>query len=143
MRSLFYWLKKDYGRNIDLVHIISSKINTATGEPQLETINYGITRAVLLPIELYRDFVVKMQSSGYKYGDAYDYAKTVFLIDKRDLPSTYELTFGDYLIYLTRQYKIIKMNDLHNKSVQAIELIVEELPVEQRITLDREPRVSC
>lgn len=138
MRTLLYSLKRKYGRPISLVHLISSKVNTYTGEPDLVTITYSVQRAVFLPIELYQDFVSKMREAGYNYGDIYARGRAIILVAKKDLPSDYKLTFGDYLLHSKSQYKILEAVDLHAANVEAIELLVEELPVEDRITLDTE-----
>ena len=138
MRTLLYGLKRKYGRPISLVHLISSKVNVYTGEPDLETEAYSVQRAVFLPIELYQDFVNKMREAGYNYGDIYARGRAIILVAKKDLPSDYKLTFGDYMLFNEAQYKVLECVDLHAANVEAIELLVEELPVDQRITLDRE-----
>jgi len=117
---------------------VSSTVNVLTGSPHLELLTYDVQRGVMLPVELMQDHVSKMRDSDYNYGDIFAKGQSIVLVEKKDLLSDYQLAFGDYLIIEERQFKILKINDLHAPSVEAIEFMVEELPTEERITFDRE-----
>jgi len=107
LKDLFYSLKRDYGKTIDIYHKVE-EINIATGVKTVTRTKIKIKRAVLLSINdliltQFKELISKRDVGGYLESD-----DQYLIIDRKDIPSTFRLDEGDYVILKEQERYEIK-----------------------------------
>lgn len=82
--------------------------NVQTGKKTVVKQKINIRRAVILPGLMHRDFAYGItfvkNNSNFVYGDTFDINERRFIIDNRDVPSTFVIKEEDYLVYNHERY---------------------------------------
>lgn len=115
-RSLYH-LKREYGRKIDLYHIISETPDLETGKVIINRIKYKIRKGILLPTTLSREInlsgAFRRTNTTLESGETDVYTRFI-VIDKEDLPTDFELTESDYLIIDGKRYQFQRIQELED-----------------------------
>ncbi len=141
MLSLLYRLKRSHGYPVDIYTTTTDVLpNFWTGEVGVTKtrlhVNYalvltavGLGRGNVALAEMLR-LVENSTGSKYPAGNGYSTVKTVFVVDKRDLPVTYKAQLTDYLVHNGSRYKIDAIAEPANTFIyhfDCTELLGEEL----------------
>lgn len=135
MNEYQYFLKREYGYPMIVVHIAESIVDVETGEPTSNDTRYTIRRGVFLPVAISREIFSPARSGNYPYGDLFDLTKDLILLDKDDLPVNFLINNEDRIIItdLDEEYKITDMVDLRHHEIHCIQCSVGIVDQSERI----------
>jgi len=115
MQIALYALKRQYGGPIVIYRLLSSEVDTKTGEAVVRTQITRVRRAAVLPAAMTRNVVrnisVISADKQMVQGGSYDTSKRVFVIDRRDARSL-TLSQDDWLVWDGRKYQFEKIEEL-------------------------------
>jgi hypothetical protein len=139
MDEFQYFLKREYGHPMTLIHVMESEVNVDTGGQIATEISYSVPRGIYLPVDIERKVFTAAHnpSSAYPYGDHFDLSSAKILIDKKDLPVGYYCNNNDKIILedTLQEFKIINITDLHHHEIHCIEMAVEEVQHSERVVI--------
>lgn len=115
IRRALYSLKRQYAMPVTVC--TSTIVTDYDTGIQAETLTkYAITKAIVLPAREMRSFMPDITSiSPYKNGAIFDSSLRRIIIDRRDLPSSYEPTANDFIFFNSRRYEIKYFEDYEHK----------------------------
>jgi len=132
IRQTLYMLKRQYGGEIDLYHLVSSNTDPKTGEVTTNKTVVHVDRAVVLPVRIGREVRKSIsQISANKMfvvGGTYDAGQRLFIVDRDDVEDDLQLTTDDYLVYRGRKYEIKEFQEFEFEAgwlITARELVGE------------------
>lgn len=113
-------MKKEYGNPITVYQLGDVSTNHNSGvKTQTHTSTY-IPRAVVLPVNLTRDVIqtISMISANKKVvqGGTFDAGMRRFIIDRTDVPSTYEINHDDWITFDGKRYNVKKVEEYEYKT---------------------------
>lgn len=115
LSRLLYSLKRQWGAEFDYVQIISSELNDRTGSREIRRDVFRIP-AVLLPQQTVRKFIQDIgylaADKNFTYGGLNDFNKLTLLIDRNDLPKTFDINLNGYVNYGHKRYERVKIDNL-------------------------------
>lgn len=107
VRQVMYDLKRRFGCTVVLHQLQSSDTNYANGVKTYSTRQYSVRAAVLptmLTPEQHQSISVISANKMFVYGGLFHTNSRVFLIDARDLPSGFQLSLDDFMVYGGQRY---------------------------------------
>lgn len=103
-------LKREYGGCVTVYELVSATTNLETGVKAATYTSYVIPRAVVLPVHAVRALVqtISVISANKKLvqGGTFDVGDRVFIIDRKDVPATFELEKDDWIEYGGDRYDL-------------------------------------
>jgi hypothetical protein len=113
-------MKREYGNPITVYQLGDVNTDHNSGvKTQTHTSTY-IPRAVVLPVALTRDVIqsISMISANKKVvqGGTFDPGLRRFIIDRTDVPSTYEIKHDDWITFDGQRYNIKKVEAYEYKT---------------------------
>lgn len=103
-------LKREYGGTITVYLLDSATTNLDTGVKTAVYTSCVINRAIVMPIHAVRNIVqtISVISANKKLvqGGTFDIGDRVFIIDRKDVPSTFELEKDDWIEYNSERYDL-------------------------------------
>lgn len=120
IRRALYNLKRQYSMPIT---VCTSTINAdyETGIQSETLTKYEVARAIVLPTREVRNFMPDLQSiNPYRVGAIYDTQLRRIIIDRRDLPITFEPTKNDFIFFNSKRYEIKQIEDYEHKEALVI-----------------------
>lgn len=118
MTDFIYWLMREYGKYGTITHLISTTLDSDTGD---ETVNQEVheIKMVLLPVSIITTYAQQMRS-GSDYGSLYAQGNSVIAVQVPE----FEIHQDDIVDILGFKLKIVDLNHLHHENV--LELIVRK-----------------
>lgn len=117
-RDIIYQLKRTHGRSTYLYDFINQTVNRQTGESYSEYTTYFIRKAIILSAREARRFVYDLAfiaaAKNFTQGGFFDSSQRLILIDRRDLPNTFELSISDRLMFDDRRYEIVDFEEFQS-----------------------------
>jgi len=111
-RKNLYHLKRRFGVAVDLYHFDSTTLSFPTGRVEVKRSKYHIRKVVIFPISLTRELnVVGMifRVSPTLQNNENDLQSSIAIVDRRDLPTGFEINPNDYILIKNRdRYAIQK-----------------------------------
>lgn len=105
-----YKLKRQYGGTIDIYTLNSSDTDPRTGVTTTDKSVVRVNRAVVLPARATREVRKSISEISankmFVVGGTYDASKRVFIVDRRDVTESFDLTNNSYVVYRGRKYEI-------------------------------------
>jgi hypothetical protein len=115
MQTALYALKRQYGGPIAIYRLLTSEVDSRTGEAVVRTRVTRVRRVTVLPAMMTRDVVrnISIISADKQMvqGGSYDASKRVFIIDRRDARSLV-LSQDDWLVWDGVKYQFEKIEEL-------------------------------
>jgi hypothetical protein len=126
-------LKREYGNPITVYQLESASTSYETGVKTETHNSVFIRRAVVLPVTLTRAVVqtISMISANKQVvqGGTFDPGLRTFIIDRRDVPSTYELHQDDWITFDGFRYDIKKVDEYEYKTAWLVQAkLIEGAP---------------
>lgn len=113
IRSTLYTLKRRYPGVIDIIRRTHNTVDVATGVKTVELSGVHVDRAIVLPADLSRaalfDRTYVANDRDFVYGTNFDVTVRTFIVDRLDLPRTFEPRMGDYIVHQGVRYNIQKI----------------------------------
>ena len=140
IRQNIYTLKREYGGSITVYKLVDASTNLDSGVKSYSANSYEIRRAIVLPVHVVRHVIqsISLISANKKIvqGGTFDMGDRVFIIDRRDVPSTLDLMKDDWIIYDDRRYDIKAIDEYEQRTAWLIvgKLIAGVIPEQHRRT---------
>jgi len=105
-------LKKEYGGDVTVYQLTpgSATTNRDSGAKSATYTSFEVQRAVVMPVHAMRHVIqtISIISANKKLvqGGSFDAGDRVFLIDRNDLPTSYEMKKNDWIEYEGDRYDI-------------------------------------
>lgn len=110
VKLIIYKLKRSYGLELHIWHPISMENNVETGKIAREYSIMYIRQAILLPRTFARDFEYDLtyiaSGKNFVYGGYFDSAKRNIILDVDDLPSNFEITNNDFVVFQEKRWEL-------------------------------------
>jgi len=137
VRNVIYQMKRQYGGSITLYRLLSAGTDRATGVKTETHESVYIRRAVVLPVNVYREVLQSIsQISANKklvMGGSFDVGLRVFIVDRRDAPG-YTITNDDWIVYNHKRYDIDSIDEFEQATAWLITgRAIEGSPTEEDI----------
>ena len=116
IRKTIYRLKWRYGCPIGLYSYSRGEYNPATGITEMTVSRIKITRAIVFPAEVHKNFFYSISfiraNSNFVTGGDVEIGDRQFIIDAKDLPRRYQVVLNQYIIWEHKRYDITKVYGL-------------------------------
>jgi len=105
-------LKKEYGGDVTVYELVpgTATTNRDSGAKSATYNSYEVCRAVVMPVHAIRHVIqtISIISANKKLvqGGMFDVGDRIFIIDRSDLPSTYEMKKNDWIEYGDERFDI-------------------------------------
>jgi len=113
-------MKKEYGNTITVYKLGTATTNYDTGVKTHTRESAVVRRAVVLPARLLREVTqtISLISANKQIvqGGSYDTGKRHFIIERSDVPSTFELAMDDWIVYDGNRYDITAIDEFEYKT---------------------------
>lgn len=120
VKVLLYRLKRQFGYSLTIVSKSStSTINTETGVVTPSTVNYNISKVILLPLKEIRQ-INTLLPANFNYGAYYDFGTRVLILEKSELPSGYVPKQSDEFTFESLNYVFHELNPLPEQKAYLI-----------------------
>ena len=110
IRRAIYQLKYRYGYPITLYKVTKGTFDTKTGLTPFQTESVQVTRAVIMPSAIQRNFffsiTVIQANSRFIHGADVQLQDRQIIIDGKDIPSSWIINVDDYFIFEHKRYDI-------------------------------------
>lgn len=111
VQQVLYTLKRDYGAPVALYKRGPETVDLQTGKQVITETKYGVHRAVVLPLNVFLKYFRLLGSTDFGYGGDLSVEQRIFIIDRRDLPRSLEVTSEMFVIYDHRRFSVALMTD--------------------------------
>lgn len=122
--QVLYRLKRRYGQVVDIVHRTSSTTNLETGVKTVVRDSHRVNRAIVLPSLIHREFVYDLTfiatNKNFTYGGHFDTTQRRLIIDRKDLPSDFEIKVGYYFISDGKRYEVKQVEEFEERRAYGI-----------------------
>lgn len=116
--QVVYRLKRRYGMPIDIVYLVSSVTNLETGAKTVLKGAVRVSRAILLPSVIHREFAYDLTfvatNKNFTYGGHFDTTVKQLIIDRKDLPFGFEIKPGMYFLFDGVRVDVQKVEDFED-----------------------------
>lgn len=120
IRNVLYALKRQYGFPVTFTKILTSSVNPETGRQTAERRTLTVRRAIVLPSLMQRKFAYDLtfiaQNKNFTYGGFYDTSRRRLIIDRRDVPSDFDVEIDDYFIFEDRRWQVAEVEEFEFKT---------------------------
>lgn len=124
IRRTLYSLKRQYGSKVDVYQLNSAATDYETGEKTVSKTVHIVRKCIVLPVKIAREVVQTISSISankmFVMGGSYDAGTRMFIIDTRDMPTDYEFTNDDWLIYNGRRYDMKSIEEFEQHTAWTI-----------------------
>ncbi len=129
IKQVLYTLKRDFGLPANIVWRTSSVPNLETGKLNVSQDSVAVSRAIVLPRVLQRDFVYDLSfiasNKNFTYGGLFDKNSRKVFIDPDDLPAGFEIKIGYWIVFNGVRYEV-KTVDTYEQNA-AIDMDVSQV----------------
>lgn len=119
-------MKREYGGSITVYRLDTATTNYDTGAKTSTRTSVFIRRAVVLPATLTRDVIqtISMISANKKVvtGGSFTPADRHIIIDRSDVPSTFEISDDDWIVYEGKRYDILSIDEYEYKTAWLVKV---------------------
>lgn len=135
IKAIIYRLKRNFGTTVKIIRLSSLSNNVRTGAITVTKQTITISRGIVGPAKLTRDFVYDLSfiaaNKNFTYGGYFDVSDRGLILDSKDLPSGFEPNLNDYALIDNVHYAFKEVNPLSKKFAWAIVLKqVDAIPTE-------------
>lgn len=130
IKVIIYRLKRNFGLPLDFINRGAITHNVTTGAittPADTTIS--VKRAIILPTRLIRDFAYDLSyiaaNKNFTYGGFFDISSRVIIIDAKDLPSGFEPSQNDHVVFEGKKHEIKEIHEAEQNT--AFLMVTKEL----------------
>ena len=120
IRRTIRQMKKEYGGPITVYKLGTAETDYDSGVKTYSHSSTPINRAVVLPSRVAREITqtISMISANKKVvqGGTYDTGKRAFIIDRTDVPATFNFNNDDWIIYDGKRFDIITVDEFEYKT---------------------------
>jgi hypothetical protein len=120
IRRCIRQLKKEYGGPITIYHLGTTTTNYTSGAKSYTGTSVYIPRAVVLPANITREVTqtISLISANKKIvqGGSYDTGKRRFIIDRTDVPSTFDIHSDDWIVYSHKKYELLAIEEFEQST---------------------------
>ena len=111
IRQLLYSLKRQYGGPITIYKLEDSTTEYTTGVKTQFVSTVLVPRAIILPVKVAREIATSITivaaNKMMVYGGSYDAGTRQFIIDAQDVPSDFNFSKDDFILYNNRRYEVL------------------------------------
>lgn len=135
-KTVLYSLKRRYGFPFDIYRNVSVSTDLETGIMTKVKRKIHIKRVIVLPTRQLRDFVYDLSyiaaNKNFTYGGYFDVDDRRIIIDRKDLPSDFDINLNDWTVFKHKRYEIKEISDFEwDRAIGLIVHSVEGAPVEE------------
>jgi hypothetical protein len=128
-------LKRQYGGSVTVYELVDATVNLDSGIKSATYNSYPISRAIVLPIHSMRSVIqtISVISANKKLvqGGTFDAGDRIFIIDRSDVPDTFELEKDDWIEYNGQRYDLKYVDEFEpNTSWLALGKVIEGVVAE-------------
>lgn len=113
-------MKAEYGNSITVYRMGATTTNLNTGQMSTTHTSVHINRAVVLPVKLSRDVVqtISLISANKQLlqGGTIDQGLRQFIIDRTDVPTTFDVKKDDWIVYDGKRYDVKTVDEYEYKT---------------------------
>lgn len=110
IRLALYAMKREFGVPANIIRRTSSVTDRASGEKTVVRDAVNLQRAMILPAVIDREFVYNLtfiaSNKNFTYGALFDAQQRTILIDRKDIPTDFEIKPGQYVVTANARYEI-------------------------------------
>ena len=110
-RTYFYRLKRLYGQPPTIRHKISVVVDLVSGTEQTDVEELQIVRAVLVPYSVATRIVRTTRETDLEFGGEVSVTARTILLDKRDVPSTFQILAKDEIVMGGITYHVVERTE--------------------------------
>lgn len=111
IRRTLYMLKRRHGKQVTLYRLLGTDTDPRTGTTTQSVETAVLKRGIVLPSKMERKVVsVNTELDGF-----FDIGNRVFILDRKDLPSSFELRQDDWLVFNGSKYSLEKIHEFDDK----------------------------
>lgn len=129
IKNVLYTLKRDYGLPANIVWRTSSVPNLETGKLDTAQESVAVSKAIVLPRALQRNFVYDLSfiasNKNFTYGGLFDLNSRKVYLDPDDLPRDFEIKIGYWIVFGGSRYEVKAVDTYEQGS--AIDLDVTQV----------------
>ncbi len=118
LRQTLYTLKRSFGGTVYVYTLLDAETDYTTGIKSSTQQVTRVPRAIILPIKVQREEVQTLSiisaNKAFVYGGTYDAGTRLFVLDARDVDSSFELKLDDWFVYDNQRFSL--------KSIEKLEL---------------------
>ena len=117
--STLYELKREYGVSLNIVWITAETVDTEAGKMTITRDSVSVNRAIVLPSTTEREFAYDLtfiaSNKNFTYGGLFDTHRRRVIIDRRDLPTDFEIKVGYWLVFQGKRYEVEEFNEFSGR----------------------------
>lgn len=110
-RSYFYELKRLYGQPATLRHKVGVVVDLVSGTEQADVETVEIARAVLVPYGVSIRVARTTREPDLEFGGEVTVTRRTILLDKRDVPATFQLLSKDEIVLGGITYHVVERTE--------------------------------
>lgn len=149
--KVLYRLKRRYGSPVNILWLVSSTVNRETGKKTVQHGRQFVQRMIVLPDNVHSEFSYDLAyiaaAKNFTYGGIFDTTQRRFILDAKDVPSTFEPTTEMYFVYDGVRYNVKQVERFEERTgwmiigketVSADSEIIEDVSLETEVSLTTE-----
>lgn len=125
IKRTLYTLKRDFGLPLNIVWRDSSSANLETGEKTVVKDSQQVSRGIILPSTVDRNFVYDLafiaSNKNFTYGGFFDQQRRRVIIDKDDLPSDFKIEVGYYIVFNGNRYEVERVDEFEHNAAYVLQ----------------------
>jgi hypothetical protein len=110
-RTYFYRLKRLYGQSATLRHKLAVVVDIVSGTEQADVEEVQIVRAVLVPYSVASRIARTTRETDLEFGGEVSVTARTILLDKRDVPSTFQILAKDEIVMEGITYHVVERTE--------------------------------
>lgn len=123
IRRTVYDLKKKHARVVKWLRLITESVNLETGKMNNNYTDCVIRKAIILPVKIIR--TMALTGGTFQYGSYTDVGSRLLIIDQRDLPKTWSMSFDadDRIIINEQRYTIKDCDNFEDSTIWLVGVV--------------------
>ena len=114
-RTNIQMLKREYGNPVVVYELLTKDTNYDSGLKEATYNSHPVHRAIVMPLHAVRKVIqtISVISANKKLvqGGTFDPGDRAFIIDRKDVPDSFELERDDYIEYNNQRYDLIYVDE--------------------------------
>lgn len=124
IRRTLYSLKRQYGSRVDVYKLVGVGTDYETGVKTVNKTVNVVRKCIVLPVKIAREVSRTISqisaNKAFVYGGTYDAGTRMFIVDTRDMPTNFEFTNDDWIVYNSRRYDIKTIEEFEQHTAWTI-----------------------
>lgn len=110
-RAYFYRLKRLYGQPATLRHKLAVVVDILSGTEQSDVETVEVLRAILVPYSVASRIARTARETDLEFGGEVSVTARTILLDKRDVPSTFQILAKDEIVMGGITYHVVERTE--------------------------------